>query len=159
AEGPPKTPTDPEINPGEMAGAVVPPVAPDLISDSPRSTPVPPAAATAQAGDPLAGYHFLECAARHPGAEVCKARDPPGPLRPAKIILGPDDLKGGAADGPLARLRRLRHAVLAPVEWLVRHGRLVGVGDVPEKTLADELKGRQRGGPAGLPRAELLGHL
>src|SRR5262249_50866966 len=85
------------------------------------------------------------------------AQDPAGRVRQVKLVFGFDaDADAKRPDGALARLRRLRHALLPPVDWVIRHGRLVGVGEPPERTLADVLKERQKAGGSGRPRDERL---
>src|SRR5262249_49910934 len=113
------------------------------------------AAARASATDSLDGYHFLECVARLPVAEVWRAQSPAGRRCLIKLLFDCDAIEGG-----LDRLRSLRHEVLADAEY-VRSGpnRLAVIVDAGDQTLGERLKECQREGLPGIPRGELLEHL
>src|SRR5439155_1134450 len=121
AEVRPKSPTDPEVHLGAMTGTVVvPPVALDLVSDSVRATPVPPAAGTAQAAGRAAG-----APARGGGGPGRAVRGPPDPP-PVPVAAAVPVLRrrGGAAGGLRAgragvgpggpRPRGAQHPLLRP---------------------------------------------
>jgi serine/threonine protein kinase len=153
AAEPLKTGTDADFSPGDLAATQVK-------SGELALPPDPADACTRRAGaGGLPGFEFLDCLQRHGGGEVWRARDAAGRLRLVKLIFGLGQDDADRPDGPLARLRRLRHDLLAPAEAVFADGRLVLIADPGEGSLADDLKEAQGRGQNGLPRDELLGHL
>jgi serine/threonine protein kinase len=109
---------------------------------------------TAQSAPELPGLRPLECVGRSAAGEVWTARDEAGGERLVRLLPGP------CPAAALARLRALRHPVLAADELLVAPGgRLAVVAAEGPAPLADGL--RALGDEAGpdATRAELLGHL
>jgi serine/threonine protein kinase len=121
-----------------------------------------PAGARATVTPPLAlpGYRFLGRLRSDPVSEVWRVHGPEARKRLLKLLYG---FAGRGADSEkeaIARLMALYHPGLAPLE-IVHHdpGRLAVVTDLAEMTLWDHFQACQCRGGAGIPRAELLGHL
>jgi hypothetical protein len=121
-----------------------------------------PAAATPLPGRTLArdgglpGYRFLECVGRQPTSEIWKATDEQGRPRLVQYVFGFDGSCADDPEGPLARLRRLRHPMLLSAELVPTGGRLAVITAPHRGSLADELRESQRRGQTGLPRPDLV---
>src|SRR5206468_2505547 len=83
----------------------------------------------------LAGYRFRKCQPLLPNVELWKAIDPTGNRRQVVAVSG-YAADPAALDALLSRLKRLRHAMLAPSEVFAHDGRLVIVSDPPKWPLA-----------------------
>ena len=104
----------------------------------------------------LGGIQIRDLVSRTPLSEVWRATTAQGHSRLVKVLFG----CRGPGDESIARLQKLRHPLLLPID-LLHHspGRLVLSTPSGGRNLREILVEAQGQGLTGIPRPDLLGHL